>query len=789
MTKRLLRTIWNTKGHFAAITAVITIGILVYVSMTTTFHNLNRSKELLYRETGFADYYFHVIKAPQQVTKQVERIPGVVKATGRIQKDVPLLKENGRRGTVRLIACPLPMDAEVNRIRLLSGRLFEKEPQGGRVEVLVDPQFAAANRLAVNDTISVVAEGRRVSLTVVGTAVGAEFVYPLQDAASLMPEPEAFGIVMLPLNQAQQVLNMPGQVNQLVLDLSPGADEEKIAAQVKSLIKPYGDLASYPRRQQLSDLVLEGELNQLRTTARTMPVIFLGIAAAIQFVMLGRMVKAQRTQIGVMKALGYNSGEIVVHYTGYALAAAAAGAVLGTALGLSLSSAFLQVYAEFFNLPRIVGGIHWPAVAEGLFLSLGVGTAAGLSASHSAAAVAPAESMHPEPPKSGGRVFLESWALLWQRLDPSWKISLRTVLRNRLRSGVTLVGVIFAVGLLVIGLFFRDAVDYLLREHFQRQQHYDYLVRFVSPVREHELFNLSRIDGVVKVEPVFELPVRIHFQGRSREDVLLGLSPDTSLKELIGETGQRLSLPEEGMLISRKTAEKLGVKAGDRVTVETLLGFGPSRTADLKVTGVNSQLIGGASCVSLDQANSILQEQQLVSGAMLKVDPGRSKSVEEQIGGMTGVSSILSRQKELDTFNQNMDSLLYSVGVMVTFAAVLGFAIVYNSAVISFSERKRELASLRVLGFTASEVSGLLFKESLLQTILGVALGLPFGRLMAEALVKAYSSDLFTMPVVIYPTTYFIAACGGVLFVWTAHLFAVRGVGRLDLAEVLKTKD
>ncbi|MEW6725511.1 MAG: FtsX-like permease family protein [Bacillota bacterium] len=789
LAKKLLRTIWNTKGQFLAITAVITIGILVYISMTTTFYNLNRSKDKLYRETGFADYYFHVIKAPQQVTRQVEAVPGVVKVTGRIQKDIPLIKDGNQRGTVRLVSYPLPMNSEVNRVHLLSGRLFEKEPPSGGIEVLVDPQFAAANRLGVNDTITVVAEGRRISLTVVGTATSPEFVYPIKDAASLLPEPETFGIVMLPLNQAQQVLNLPGQVNQLVLKLAPGADEERIAAQVRSILKPYGDLAGYPRKQHLSDVVLQGELDQLRTTARTMPAIFLGIAAAIQFVMLGRMVRTQRLQIGVMKAIGYTSREIIAHYTGYALAAAVSGAVLGTLCGWSLSSAFLKLYAEFFNLPETVGGIHWQTVAYGFLLSLGVGTTAGLLASHGIVTINPAESMRPEPPKGGGRVFLERWARLWQRLDPSWKMGLRTVLRNRMRSGVTLVGVIFAVGLLIIAVFSKDSVDYILREHFHRQQHYDYLVRFTAPVKEYELLNLSRIDGVVRAEPILEVPVRMHFQGRSREDILLGLPPDVSLKELVNDTGQRMPLPEEGMLISQRTAEKLGVQAGDRVIVETLLGFGPSRTAGVKVAGINSQLIGSASYVTLEQANRALQERQLVSGTMLKVDPGKAEYVEKQLNDMTGVSSILSRQKELAAFNKNLDSLVYSIAVMVAFAAVLGFAIVYNSAVISFAERKRELASLRVVGFTAREVSGLLFKENLLQTLLGVALGLPFGRMMAEAFIKASSSDLFTLPVVIYPSTYFIAALGGIFFIWVAHLFAAKGVKRLDLVEVLTSKD
>lgn len=248
-------------------------------------------------------------------------------------------------------------------------------------------------------------------------------------------------------------------------------------------------------------------------------------------------------------------------------------------------------------------------------------------------------------------------------------------------------------------------------------------------------------------------------------------------------------MPEEGLLINQKTANKLGTHAGDMVDVETLLGIGPARHVQVKIVGINRKLVGGGSFVSLEQANLMLQERQLASGVMLKVDPAFAAQMEENLEDMTGVTSISSRQKELDNFNQNMDAMVYSVSILVFFALVLGFAIVYNSSVISFSERQRELASLRVLGFSVKEVSGILLKENLLQSLLGVALGLPFGYLMVKGYINATSTDMFTMPVIIYPTTYIFSALGGFFFIIVAHLLAVRGVKQLQLVEVLKNKD
>lgn len=786
---KMWRNIRSTRGQFLAVVAVIAIGIAVYIGMSTAYYNLNRSQTLFYQENNFADYYFQVVRAPREITRQVESIPGVMKATGRIQKDLAILKEDHQRATARLISYPLPMNAEINRLHIQTGRLFEQYPESGGIEIMVDPQYFTANQLAFNDLVSIVAEGKQVFLTVVGTAISPETIVTMKDIATMMPAPKTFGIVMMPQNQAEQILNFNGEINQVVIRLAPGADGKYVAEQVKTLLEPYGNLADYPRKDQLSHAILQGELNGLRAMASFMPVIFLLIAALIQLVMLGRMVKAQRLQIGVMKALGYSNGQIILHYTGYALSVALLGALLGSLLGLGLATVMSQAYALYFNLPQSIGGVNLTSILTGLVLSVGVSLIAGLTASRGVVMIKPAESMRPEPPGGTGRTLFENWHWLWRRLAPDWKMCLRTINRKRGRFAVTLVGVVFAVGLLVMSLFFNDAIDYMIKKHFYEEQRYDFLVRFTRPVKESELLNLERLEGVIKTEPVLEIPVRLCINGRTEEDLLVGVPPLLTMKELIGDTGKPLTYPEEGILISRGVADKLRARPGDRVEVETLLGLGPARRAEIKITGINRQLVGSGSYISLEQANRILMESEVVSGAMLKVDPGKTAQVEKQLGDMIGVSSISSLRKELANLNKNMDSMIYSLTIMIAFAVLLGFAIVYNSSLISFAERRRELATLRVLGFTEREISGLLLKENLLQSVLGVALGLPFGLYLSSWFVKAVSSDLYTIPVVIYPQTYLFSALGGVCFIMIAHLMVVRGVKQINLVEVLKNVD
>ncbi|MCL2337178.1 MAG: ABC transporter permease [Firmicutes bacterium] len=798
LNNKLWRTIGKTKGQFLAVVAVVAIGIAVYISMTTAYYNLNASKEKFYRDHNFADYYFQVVKAPQEIIKQVETVPGVAKAAGRIQKDVALINDYNKRATARLTGYTLPMAYEINSVQLLSGRFFNDQTAAGQsgqyahtgnIEILTDPQYAKGNNLKYGNTVTIVADGRAMPLTVVGTATGPEFVYLMKDAGTLLPDPQTFGVFMLAQKDAQQILNMPGEINQVLISFVPGADVNRVVGQVEAILKPYGNLGGYAGKDQLSNAMLNSELSGLKTSSQFMPVIFLGIAAAIQFVILGRMVRAQRTQIGVMKAIGYRSWQIIWHYTGYAVLVAVCGSAVGTLLGLALATVMSQVYALYFNLPTLIGAVNTAVILYGLILSITISTLAGLLACRSVLAINPAESMRSEPPQGGGKTIFEGWAWLWRRLDSAWKMSIRSVYRNKGRFAVTMFGVVFAVGMLVVSLFTIDAVNYMTESQFQQNERYDYLIRFAAPVQKNELFNIDRIKGVQKAEPLLEIPVQLTFNGRNNDDLVTGMNPGTTLKRLFDADGRGLQVPEKGLLISQKTAQKLGVTVGDMVAVETKLALGPVRQSTLKVMGINQQLVGGGCFVSLAQANLLLRDSQLVSGVMLKVEPAYANRLETQLDEMTAVSSILSRQKEIDNFAQTMGATIYSVSVLVFFALLLGFAIIYNASVISFSERQRELASLRVLGFSIRDLSGMLFKETILQSLLGVALGLPLGYWMAKGYIKSASTDLFTLPVIIYPTTYLFAALGGFAFILTAHFLAVKGIKRLQLVEVLKNKD
>ncbi|SHG38113.1 putative ABC transport system permease protein [Thermosyntropha lipolytica DSM 11003] len=789
LLRKLRRTIWKTRGQFLAMVAVIAIGISIYISINTAFHNLTRARDIFYQDNNFADYYFQVIRAPEEISQKIEALPEVKKATGRIQQDVAIIKRDKSRATARLTSYNLPLDNELNRIQLLQGRFFEAAPRDSHIEAMIDSQYYTANHLTLPANITIIAQEKKIPLTVVGTATGPEFTYIIKDAGHLFPQPQTFAILMLPTRQAQKILGLDRQINQVLVQFHPGIDEKKAVSKIEKILEPYGYLTSFPRSQQLSHAALQGELDGLLTTSRFLPLLFLLVAAAIQFVLLRRMITRQRREIGILKALGYSNRKLIIYFTGYALAVSVLGVILGIMLGLLFAASISDLYAQFFNLPAAIGGINLKVIIYSILLSLGVGIAAGFSATRSLVKINPAEAMRPKPPGQGYHTPLEKWRWLWQHLSTAWKISIRTAFRNRMRSLVTFFGVTIAVALLVVSFFMNDAIDYMLDKHFNQEIKYDLLVRFSSPVGPKEIIYLESLDGISRVEPFMEIPVKITFHHKSADDIISGIIPESRLKTPVDNQGHQLTIPQEGILLSEKTAQKLGVKAGDKVTVEILIPSIKVEKKELTVIDLNYQLMGQNSFVSLSQAQKLLDENHAVNGALLQVEEAKIKSVEQELSDITGITSIISRQEEKDNIMSMLDSVIYFVGIMLTFAIVLGFAIIYNSSVISFTERRTELASLKAMGFSDREIASLILKETILPAFPGIVSGLPLGYIMAHLYVKTVSTDLYSIPVVIYPATYLFSIGGGIIFTLIGHYLGIRRLKELTPAEILKNID
>ncbi|MCR4397541.1 MAG: ABC transporter permease [Firmicutes bacterium] len=805
LTRKLLRQISRTRGQFLSLVAVVAIGIMVFVLMKACHRELYGSLYRYYERYRFNDLAVQVRRAPSSIVDVVKRVDGVAAAEGRLMFDARV--EIGTRAagapagirgriagggegvgrvtkdsiTGRIVGIPDAQTVTVNDIEVLSGR----RPRPGTGEILVDPKFAAAHSLSPGDELTLYVHGRAAGTTVCGTASGPEFIYAAKDPAALIQDPLTFGIMFMSRHDMASLFGYEGEVNQVVIRYAPGTDTARTRVTVDKILDPYGRIASLERRDQFSHAAISAEFEQLKTMSTTLPTIFLLVAAAIMYISISRTVREQRVQIGVMKAMGYSGAQVLAHYTWFALAGGLTGALVGAALGVSAVPAMLGLYSQYFNLPLGTGGVALEEVSGAVLMSAAVSAGAGLLAARGVLRLVPAQAMRPAPPPSAARTWLEAVTPLWVRLSFSWKMAMRNLARHKGRALLTVMGATFAVVLIMLAAFMFDAVDYAFRRGFIERQRYDISVVTVRPVGGDALAFLKGIPGVTGVEPYCQYAAKMCANGMEQDISLKGMIPGSRMQVLVAPDGLRTDVPDDGVLISEGTARKLGLSTGSRVRIEMM--DGAQREREVTVRGVVQELVGGNAYASMRQVNELAGESASANGAWITAtDPSRVRKVLE---GSPVAASISSPADFAAEFEEMTEMLMFSVGLMTSFGLAMGFSIMYTVSSINIEERKRELAFIKALGLPSSQAASIVFNENAVLSLLGIVIGLPLGKVTADAYMTAAAGDFWTFPVVIYPRTYLFAAAGGYLFLVLAQRSGRRRISRLDPTEELKTQE
>ncbi len=782
--RKLFRDLWQIKGQAIAISAVIGAGVAMFIMYQSTFKSLRLTQEAYYDRYRFADVFAAAKRAPLWLEDRIAQIPGVARVQTRVVVNVTIdLEGSSEPLTGQLVSIPEHRTAILNDVALQSGRYIEPEHPD---EVLVSEGFALANELTPGDMVAAVINGRRRDLEIVGVALSPEYVYVIR-AGELMPDEKRFGIFWMGRQALATAFDMEGGFNDVALTLMPGASEREAITRLDRLLEAYGGLGAIPRDRQISHWYLDAELLGLQTAGFIMPVIFLSVAAFLLSVVLTRIVSVQRSQIAALKALGYSKLEIGLHYTQWSLVIATAGGLLGTAGGAWMGSGMISIYNDFFRFPfleyQLPGGVVTAAAA----ISVVAAVLGAWGAVSRAVALPPAEAMRPEPPAS----YEESWVErlgLKRLLSQPARMVLRNIQRQPGRTLSSVVGIAFAVGMLIVGLFFIDAIDELMDVQFNVMQRQDITVSFVEPASSRALYEIAHLPGVIYTEPSRAVPARLRHGHRHRQTAITGLANDAELNRVIDTSLAPVSLPPEGLVLSTKLAEILDVERGDTVTLEVLEGSRPVR--QVVVTDLVEEYMGTAAYMETQALHRLMREGQNLSGTYLRVDSAWIDELYKRLKATPAVAGVALKNAAVRNFQETMDQTL---GVMIFFstffASIIAFGVVYNAARVSLSERSRELASLRVIGFTRAEISFILLGELATVTLIAIPVGLLLGYGLAALVCWAYDTELYRFPLVISARTYAFSVLVVLLAAVVSGLVVRRRLDRLDLVEVLKTRE
>jgi putative ABC transport system permease protein len=784
LDRKLLRDLSQMKGQTFAIAIVIAAGVATFVNSRTILHSLELTRSTFYDRYRFADVFASVKRAPDSMADRLAEIPGVAQVETRIVEvvtlDVPDLEEPA---VGKLISLPVTRPPRLNQLYLRRGRALEV---GRDDEVLASEAFMEANKLDIGDGVVAIINGRRQELRIVGVAFSPEYVFQIKPG-DMLPDPRHFGILWMEHEALSIAFDMEGAFNDVAISLSHGVSPEEVIHRVDLLLEPYGGLGAYARKDQLSHLLLESDIQGLRSAGLIAPTIFLCVAAFLLNVVLTRLTSLQREQIAALKAFGYTNFQIGWHYMKFVLLITIAGGLLGTFGGMWLAHDFTKLFMRVYQYPELVFQVRPNVVAHAVFVAGGAAMAGAFGAIALAVRLPPAEAMRPEPPARYRPTLLERIGL-GAFVPNVARMVLRQLERHPIKTTFSLLAISMSVAIVVVGNFMRNSIDEVIETQFFDVNRFDLSVSTVEPVSVDAVYELANLPGVLQCEPRRGVSARLRARHRTRHIGILGLPRDATLMKLKSRTGEIVPLPPEGLIISKKLGEVLGVQAGEKIRVEVLVDKRP--VVDVPIIALLDDISGLNAYMDIDALNRLMRDGPRVSGAMLSVDPRQLPAIYRELKETPQIANVTIRQTSIDSFKNTVAKNMNHMRVInLSFAIIIALGVVYNGARISLSERSRELATLRVIGFTRREISTILLGEIGTITLLGIPFGLVLGNWFARILTWFFDQEVFRFPFVIANSTYGLAAATVLAASVASALLVRRKLDHLDLIAVLKSRE
>ena len=784
LNKKLLRDLWHLRGQALATAMLVACGVAVLIMAYGTLNSLLDTRDAYYDRYRFADVFASLKRAPESLAGRIKEIPGVKWVETRIVRSLTLdLPKVAEPATATAVSISPNARPTLNGLVLRQGRWIEP---GHPNEVLISEAFAEANGFRPGARFHALINGHRRELSVVGIALSPEFIYSL-GPGFLVPDNRRFGIVWMSREALEAAFDLDSAFNDVAVSLSRDASPEAVVERMDRLLEPYGGVGAYTRKEQVSHEFLSGELDQLAVIAQIIPPIFLGVAAFLLHVLATRVVETEREQIGVLKAFGYSEAAVGWHYLKLILAMSLLGILLGSLVGILFGRSMTELYAEFYRFPFLYFHLEPGVFVVAAAVSLGAGGFGAIAAVRRAVRLAPAVAMQAAPPVIYRRRSLQGMAFLRGLTQPG-RMILRHIVRWPVRAAITSVGLCMSVALLVSTLFFFDATEALIDTYFFQSRHQDATVRFVEAASPTVVGEVARLPGVIVAEGARAVSVRVRFGHRTKRTAISAVNPEAKLVQVLDADLMPVDAPGFGILLTTQLAKILDAKAGDRVVVEVLEDKRP--VTELPVVGIVEDYIGSLAYMRKDALDRLMQEGPRVSAVDVRVDPSAAVAFYRSLKATPAISGVTLWRVALQGFRDTMEETMHIIVTFyVAFGTAIAFGVAYNSARIALSERGRELATLRVIGFTRFEVSYILLGEMALLLLPALPLGCAVGYGLTAMMVEKFSSDLFRIPLVIESSTYAFACLITIVATTLSGLLVRRRIDRLDLVAVLKTRE
>jgi putative ABC transport system permease protein len=782
--RKLLRDFLHLRGQVIAVALVIACGVASFITMRSMYRSLLTSQADYYARYRFADVFVELKRAPDSAAMRLTQIPGVAEVQTRVMMDatldVPGLNEPAIGRLISIPPRPAPM---LNDLFIRTGRYVRPDATD---EVIASEAFATANHLDLGSELHAVINGRWKKLVIVGTALSPEYIYEIRGGASLFPDNKRFGVLWMSRDILGPAFNMDGAFNSVAITLQPGASEPEVISRIDHEFERYGGLGAYGRADQVSNRFISDEISQNRISANILPTIFLAVAALLVHFVLTRLVNTQRADIAIVKAFGYSSLDVALHYVQFSLLVVAAGYLLGCGVGWYFGFELTALYADFYRFPILTYRPDSQVFFWAALISLITAVAGAGGAVRRAVALPPAEAMRPEAPAHFRPMLIDKIGL--RIFTPALRMIIRNLERRPWKALASVFAICCSVMMVVVEFGMLDAMDRMMAVQFRDVQREDIAVSLNEVHSARSRFEITNLPGVLYSEPFRVVPVRLRYQHRSKRTALLGLPNPSQLRLIIDKNGNAIALPRDGILLTSALADILGVAPGQVLTVEVLDGNRPVR--DIVVSGTVDEMLGTSAYIQIGALNQLMREDRSISGTLLQVDARKQDELYRKLKQLPAIAAVSIKEAALKSFKDTIDkSMTLSIGTLIVFACVIAMGMIYNGARIALSERANELATLRILGFTRQEITFILLGEQAILTAFALPFGFAAGYGLCALLSVRLQTELYRMPLVVESSSYawafiVVLGCAGL-----SGLLISRRLAELDIVSVLKSRE
>ena len=777
LDKRLFRLINNTKGQYIAVLAIVVTGLFVFTAVSNSALNLKDSLNDYYAETNFADIFITATSLPEKLESSLIGESDINEAEARLVFDTSFITEDDdEKVNVRAVSVD-KNENKINKLFIKSGKrsLSEKD-------IIVIEQFAVARNINVGDQIKLQINGRQYKFNVSAIASSSEYTYIMENEQTMLPDPENFGIVFIEEDYLRKIYGSKGNFNEILIKINNKNNLDETSNFLENELEEYGVKRVIKKDEQLSNSMMKQEIEGLEMMSKSVPVVFLVFAGIMLSSMLSRIIKKDRMAIGILKALGYKNSEVITHYLKYAASVGIIGGLLGSIIGTALSGVMTSYYLVFFNIPMLTIKVYYNRILISVILSCLFCIISGFWGVKGITKINPAESMKPETPKKGKRILIENIKIIWNHIPFSWKMVLRNIFREKKKFAFIGAAVAITCSMMVMTLWMIDIMDVLFNKHYNEFMKMEYNINFSEFQNENTKKEVAKYINPTDMEGRIELPFELENGKNSKIVNVIGLEKNTAFYGFEDLKGNKVDIPDDGILISSNLANTLKAKTGDAILLKN---FMPDKDDGyVTVKGIIKQSLGINGYMNIDYLNDKFLDKGIINGIYLNSDDDVSSKLKD----VNNINTIQSQNDMRSAFEEFTGIINVSMGFMVIFSGLLGFIIMYSMTLMSINERTLEFSSLRVMGFSKKEIFNILIRENMIMSCIGIIVGIPLGLWLVDYMAKSYTTDVYSMNEPVAASSVAVAIILTIVFLILAQFMTYAKIHKLDFMQALKNR-